>query len=380
MKIIAAPDSYKGCMTAPEAAAAMLRGALQAFPGARTAAVPMADGGEGTMQCLVESTGGAYRTATVQDPLGREREAAFGLLGDGRTCVVELAESSGLPLLAADERDPLRASSYGFGQLIRAGLDAGAREFLLCLGGSATNDGGAGMLQALGFELLDEDGRPIPPGGGGLAKLRRIETGRADPRLAACTWTVACDVDNPLVGPNGASAVFGPQKGADPDCVALLDANLSAFADVLEAAVGRPIRDLPGAGAAGGTAAALVALLGARLEPGIELCLQASGLARELADADLVLTGEGRVDSQTLRGKTPCGVARLAARHGVPTIVFGGSVGPGAEGLSAFGVIRIVSLADERVTVEEAIRRGAELLERKTAQTLREPEIASRFR
>ncbi|MBB6691015.1 glycerate kinase [Cohnella xylanilytica] len=374
MKIVIAPDKFKGSLTAQEAARAMARGAAKAYPGAELRLLPMADGGDGTMECLVEATGGRYLTARVLDPLGREREARLGLLGEGgETCVAELAASSGLTLLKPEELDPMRASTYGFGQLIRAGLDAGARRFTLCLGGSATVDGGAGLLQALGFRLLDGAGAPIGPGGGALSELRSIDLGSADARLRACDWVVACDVDNPLTGPSGAAAVFGPQKGATPEQVRRLDANLGHLADVVADATGSRVRDLPGAGAAGGVAAALHALLGARLVPGVRLCVEASGLDRELADADLVLTGEGRVDAQTLRGKTAYGVAQAAQARRVPVLVFGGSVASDLDpaALAPLGVAAVASASEPGMPLAEAFARAAELLERRVQETLR---------
>ncbi|CAM3914687.1 glycerate kinase [Cohnella lubricantis] len=373
MRIVIAPDKFKGSLTALEAAQAMARGAARACPAAELKLVPMADGGDGTMACLVEATGGRYVTAACQDPLGREREARIGLLAGGETCAVELAEASGLALLQPHELDPLRASTYGFGQLIRAGLDAGARRFTLCLGGSATTDGGAGMLQALGFRLLDGAGAPIGPGGGALESLRTIDRSAADARLWACEWVVACDVDNPLIGPSGAAAVFGPQKGAQPDDVHRLDANLGHLADVIADAAGVRVHGLPGAGAAGGVAAALHALMGARLVPGVRLCLEASGLDRALAGADLVLTGEGRVDAQTLRGKTACGVAQAAAARHVPAIVLGGSVAedlPPTE-LRSLGVLAAAAAGEPGMPLGEAMRRAAELLERRTEELVR---------
>lgn len=373
MRIVIAPDKFKGSLTAAEAARAMARGAASACPEAELRLAPMADGGDGTLACLVEATGGRYLSVAAQDPLGRERQARIGLLGDGRTCAVELAEASGLAMLRPEERDPMRASTYGFGQLIRAGLDAGARRFTLCLGGSATSDGGAGMLQALGFRLLDGAGAPIGPGGGALASLRTIDRGAADARLEACEWVVACDVDNPLVGPTGAAAVFGPQKGATPEQVRLLDAGLARLADVIADASGVRVRDLPGAGAAGGVAASLHALLGAHLVPGVRLCIEASGLDRALEGADLVLTGEGRVDAQTLRGKTACGVAQAAAARRAPVIVLGGAVAEDLPpaGLRALGVLAVAAAAEPGMPPAEAIRRAAELLERRAEQLVR---------
>lgn len=371
MKIIAAPDSYKGSLSAFEAATCMELGIRSVRPDWNVKKIPMADGGEGTMSCLVEATGGQIRAASARDPLGRSRITEFGVLGDGRTAVVELASSSGLPLLQADERNPLLASTYGFGELIRAALDDGARKFVLCMGGSATNDGGAGMLQALGYAMLDAGGQPLEPGGAALHRLARIDASSADPRLRECDWTVACDVDHPFIGPRGASAVFGPQKGATPEMADLLDRGLTRLAEVMAETTGIAVHTYPGAGAAGGTSGALHAMLGAKLESGAALCIRASGLERELEDAHLVLSGEGRIDDQTIHGKTPFAVAEAAWRRRVPSILIGGSVGPGIEPMFERGVASAFALIEPGMDVQTAIARAAELLERRTAEVIR---------
>ncbi|MBW5448642.1 glycerate kinase [Cohnella sp. CFH 77786] len=372
MKIVLAPDSFKGSLTAAEAALCMERGIGRVVPPDWSLKrIPMADGGEGTLACLVEATGGRYRKARVHDPLGRLIEAEFGILGDGRTAVVELAASSGLPLLRAEERNPLIASTFGYGELIRAALDEGARRFVLCLGGSATNDGGAGMLQALGFALLDGMGHPLPPGGAALSGLARIDSSNADPRLRSCEWTVACDVNHPLTGPDGASAVFGPQKGATPEMVERLDRSLARLADVMAEETGVSVHALAGAGAAGGTAGALYAMLGATLESGVGLCIRTSGLERELLEADLVLTGEGRIDEQTVRGKTPFGVVQAAWRRQVPSILIGGFVGTGIDELYRYGAAAVFALQEQGMDTATAIARAPELLERRTAESIR---------
>lgn len=374
MKIIVAPDKFKGSLTAKQVAQAIRRGILRARPDWMVRTFPMADGGDGTLACLVDATGGRFRSTTANDPLGRARSAEYGILGDGLTCVAELASSSGLTLLASHERDPLRASTFGFGQLIRAGFDAGARRFILCLGGSATNDGGAGMLQALGFGLLDNNGLPIKFGGEALRGLQSFTQDVADPRLLQCEWIAACDVDNPLLGPNGASAVFGPQKGATADMIGRLDEALANWADILAATTGVHVHNMPGAGAAGGTAAALAAVLGARLEPGVRICLEASGIETELAGADLVITGEGRIDSQTLSGKTPFGVARAACKYGVPVLLVGGDVAGNVmpERWEEYGVCRIIGVREEEMSLEEAIAHASQLLESRMFRLFRD--------
>ncbi|MFD7524436.1 glycerate kinase [Paenibacillus chitinolyticus] len=374
MKIVIAPDSYKGSLSAKEAGLAIERGVLRAGMGnVTTSVIPMADGGEGTLECLMESSKGRMVRAVVRDPLGRDISAVFGILSDGRTAIIEMAKSSGLYLLEESERNPLLTSTYGFGQLIAAALDEGCRHFILGLGGSATNDGGAGMLQALGMELHDSGGRPIPAGAGGgaLAEVAGISADRLDKRLAGCTFTLACDVTNPFTGPRGASAVFGPQKGAAPDMVDRLESNLIRFADVIREATGTALHRLPGTGAAGGLAGGILAFLNARLEPGFSIVSAVTGLEAAVKGADLVLTGEGRIDAQTVGGKTPAGVAGLAAKHGVPAVVLAGSVGEGIEELYGQGVTAVFSLVNGPMTLEEAMRRTPELLEQTAAQVIR---------
>lgn len=371
MKVVVAPDSFKGSLTAKQVSEAIRAGVLRVYPHAEIVAKPMADGGEGTLQCLVDATAGKLMTATVKDPLGRPVAAEFGILGDGVTCVIELAASSGLYLISEAERNPLRTTTYGFGQLIMAGLDLGCRRFILGLGGSATNDGGAGMLQALGHRLLDEDDQPLSFGGGELSRLSRIDCSQKDERLDECQFVVACDVTNPFVGPNGASHVFGPQKGATPEMVLALDDCLRHFADVIEKSRGIAIHDLPGTGAAGGVAGALLAFLGGELQAGIQIVMETTRLACAMQGADLVITGEGQVDRQTAQGKTPCGVARLAQQFGIPVIVLAGSIGEGIEALYEEGVTAVVSIANRPMTLDESMRDSAALLEQAAEQVMR---------
>ncbi|HZG15494.1 MAG TPA: glycerate kinase [Candidatus Bathyarchaeia archaeon] len=371
MKIVIAPDSFKGSLTAQEVGVAIKKGVQKVAPTAEVVVMPMADGGEGTLQCLIDATGGQIWETPVKNPLGKDITAAFGILGDGNTCVIEMAAASGLYLIGQQERNPLLTTTYGFGQLIKAGLDRGCRRFILGLGGSATNDGGAGMLQALGYELQDEAGSSIAYGGGELGKLVRIETERADPRLAACTFVIACDVDNPFVGPNGASFVFGPQKGADAMAVQLLDDHLRHFANITEATTGVAIHDVPGTGAAGGVSGALLAFLGGTLKSGIDIVMETTGLAEVMQGADLVITGEGQVDFQTAQGKTPCGVARLAQKSGIPTIIIAGSIGQGIESLYKQGVTAITSIVNRPMSLDEAMAKAPELLEQAAEQIMR---------
>lgn len=359
MKIVIAADAYKESLSALEVATQIEAGFREVFPDWQYTKVPVADGGEGTVAALVAASGGRVIDCTVSGPLGSPAPAFFGLTGDGRTAVIEMAAASGLALLPPAERAPLRTSTAGVGELILAALDAGARRFIIGIGGSASNDGGAGLAQALGVQLLDAAGAPIGPGGGALAALARIDTAGLDVRLQDCHVDVACDVDNPLVGPTGASAVFGPQKGATPAMVGQLDRNLRHYGDLLQRDLGMRLHDLPGGGAAGGLGAALVAFLGARLRPGVEVVAQALGLEALVAQADLVITGEGRLDSQSLHGKTPVGVARLAQRHGKPVIAIAGSLGDGAALLHGHGIDAMFAVVHRACTLEQALAEAA---------------------
>lgn len=364
MRIIVAPDSFKGSCDAGEVAAAIARGVKRALPAAEVLELPVADGGEGTVAAMVRATGGRLERRSVTGPLGDPVEASFGLFGDA--AVIEMAAASGLPLVPEHRRDPRITTTYGTGELIRAALDLGVKRIILGLGGSATNDGGAGMAQALGARLLDAQGQNLPHGGAALRRLDRLDlSGFAD--LSGVRITVACDVDNPLVGPRGASAVFGPQKGATPAMVSELDDALAHWAAKLP----KPVADLPGAGAAGGLAAGLVSLCGAELHRGIDLVLEAVGFEERARGADLVITGEGRIDGQTLSGKVPYGVAKAAARVRAPTIALCGSIGPGAEALHDHGLHAVFSLVPGPMALEEAMARAPELLERAAEEIVR---------
>jgi glycerate kinase len=362
MRLVLAPDSFKESLSARAAALAMERAVRRAIPGAETVLLPMADGGEGTMATLVFATGGRMHRAEVTGPLGSTVAARYGTLGDGATAMVEMAEASGLQLVSAEHRDPRATTTRGTGELIRHALERGARSLIVAIGGSATNDAGAGALQALGAGLFDEAGAPIGPGGGSLARLARIDLGTLDPRLFGADLRVACDVANPLCGPDGASAVFGPQKGATPAMVAELDANLSRFAEVLRRDTGLDVRETPGAGAAGGLGAALLAC-GGRLVPGIELVLDAVAFDEKVLGAAAVLTGEGRIDSQTPRGKVIAGLVTRAKRAGVPVIAFAGSVEPGFESLYDRGLLSVHSILPRPVPLPEALASGEANLE-----------------
>jgi glycerate kinase len=359
MKIVIAPDSYKESLSALEVAAAIEAGFRDIFPDAQYVKIPMADGGEGTVQAMIDATGGRRVACRVSGPLGEPVEAFYGLTGGDALAVIEMAAASGLELVPTELRNPLRTTSYGTGELIRCALDSGARRFVLGVGGSATNDGGAGMLQALGVRLLDGQGNELGPGGAALARLERIDASRLDQRVRDASFEIACDVSNPLVGPQGASAVFGPQKGASAAMVNQLDANLGHYARVIQRDLGRDVAAVPGAGAGGGIAAAMMVFLGGRLRPGSEIVTEAVGLEQALRDADLVITGEGRIDSQTVNGKTPVGVARVAQRHGKPVIAIGGGLAPDAAAVHEHGIDAIFSAVRRPCTVREAMDAAA---------------------
>ena len=371
MKILICPDSFKDALSAADAARAIADGARRADASLDLLTCPLADGGEGSLDALLVATGAERRTARVRDALGRPIRADWGWRAESRTAYVELAEASGLQALARHERTALGSATFGVGELIREALDAGAERLLLTLGGSATNDGGAGMLAALGARLRDRQGRELPPGGAALAELAELDLSDLDPRLAALRVEAAVDVDNPLLGERGASAVFGPQKGATPTEVAHLDAALARFADVSAALLGQDYRDLPGAGAAGGMGFAARAFLGAELRPGIELVMAQANVAALMANADLVITGEGQLDGQSLGGKTPVGVARLARRHGVPVVVLAGRLAPGWQAAFDEGVTAAFALADGPMALDEALARCAELLAARSESLVR---------
>ena len=503
LKIVVAPDSFKGSLTAAQACAAIAAGAERALSGAEIISVPMADGGEGTVEALVDGLGGRIVECEVEGPLGRPVRARYGITrgttsctahgvacgttdgadhsvaccttdgtaygvahgatasaadgaargtahgtAHGTTCstthgiaydtadgaahgvacgttggaahsaadgaahdttygtalgtahyatndaacgtthdetygiataVIEMAQASGLPLLEEGERDPLAASTFGTGQLILDALEQGARDFIIGIGGSATNDGGAGMAQALGFRLLDTEGAELPRGGAALLRLGRIDPSGADPRIKTSRFTVACDVDNPLLGPRGASAVFGPQKGATPEDVELLDRALSKLACQMKEDLGVDVSNVPGAGAAGGLGAGSIAFLGAELKRGVDIVIGAAGLAEKMKGAALVITGEGRTDSQTLSGKTVHGVTLLAKSLGVPAVVISGSLGPGAGELLENGAERLYALMEGGVTLEEAMKNSAALLEERAKKAVSEFVIESAF-
>ncbi|MGI6551731.1 MAG: glycerate kinase [Bacillota bacterium] len=370
MRIVLAPDSYKGSLSASQVAFYMEEAIREVAPWIRVEKVPIADGGEGTVDAFLAGAGGEKRNLTVTGPLGEPVQAFFGILPDG-TGVIEMAAASGLPLVPPERRNPLITTTYGTGELIKGALDAGCRRLVIGVGGSATNDGGLGMAQALGGIFLDGSGRPLAFGGGELSKLERIDLQGLDPRLRGMEILVACDVDNPLWGPNGAAAVFAPQKGADPEMVCRLDEGLKHLADVMRRELGRDVGDLPGAGAAGGLGAALLAFLGASLQPGIEVMAAVTGLEEKIAGADLVITGEGNTDYQTARGKAPVGVGRIARKYGVPVIALSGGLGLDVERVYEAGLDAVFSIMPGPLTLEEAMERAPELLKKATANLIR---------
>lgn len=371
MRIVVAPDSYKGSVSALGVARAMERGVLAVFPDAEVLKVPIADGGEGTVEALVTATGGTLRSDAVTGPLGDPVEAAWGILGDGATAVIEMAAASGLPLVPRDRRDPRMTTTRGTGELLRLALDRGLRRFVVGIGGSATNDGGTGFARALGVRFLDRDGRDLPEGGGALAALDRIDLSRLDPRLAEASILVACDVDNPLCGPRGASAVYGPQKGATPDIVAELDGALGVLARVAARDTGREVALRPGAGAAGGLGAGLMWFTPANLRPGVEIVLAATGFEALVKGAALVITGEGRTDAQTAMGKAPVGVAAVAAAQGVPVVCLSGGLGDGADEVLAKGIGALATIVPGPMALEDCVAQGASLLEAAAARVCR---------
>ncbi len=371
MKVVIAPDSYKGCLSALEVAKAMERGVLSVFPSAEVRKIPIADGGEGTVAALVMATNGQLRQTEVTDPLGNKIIAHWGVLGDGRTAVIEMAAASGLPLVPKEKRDPRVTTTYGTGELIKAALADGLAKIIIGIGGSATNDGGTGMARALGVRFLDAAGQEVAAGGGSLAEICQIDTTGLDPRLKNTEIVVACDVDNPLCGTRGASAVFGPQKGATPEMVQQLDAGLAKYASCARQATGRDVAEKAGAGAAGGLGAGLMFFTPAQLKPGVEIVLDAVGFSDIVRDADFVITGEGRTDFQTAFGKAPVGVAKVAKTHGAPVFCISGGLGEGADDVLAQGIDAVMSICDRPLSLEECMAAGAQLIEPAAARLSR---------
>lgn len=362
MKIVIAPDSFKESMTALEAAKSIEKGMKAVFPDAEYRLLPMADGGEGTVQSLVDATGGTIRERSVTGPLGETVQAFFGILGNGKTAVIEMAAASGLHLVEPAKRNPLLTTSRGTGELIRAALDEGVSHIIVGIGGSATNDGGVGMMQALGGKFLDEKGEEIGPGGGALSAIKSIDLSLLDSRLDSVKLEVACDVTNPLTGPTGASAIFGPQKGATPEVVRTLDGNLAHLASITIG--GSEVASIAGTGAAGGLGFALLAFLKAELNRGIDIVLKAVNFSEKVKDASLVITGEGRIDGQTIYGKTPIGVAKSAKVYEIPVIGIAGSLTEDSTVVYEHGIDALFSIVPGIIELNEALSQAPRLLER----------------
>lgn len=371
MKFILAPDSFKESMTAKEACISMENGIRKVFKDATCIHVPMADGGEGTVDALIESTNGNLHEVEVTAPLGNKVKAKFGILGDGKTAVIEMAEASGIHLVKLEDRNPLLTTTFGTGELIKYALDMNIERIIIGLGGSATNDGGVGMLQALGASFKDSDGKEIAFGGGVLKDLCTIDLSGFDKRIYDVKIEVACDVKNPLTGENGASFVFGAQKGGNKETLEELDSNLKHYAEVVKRDMGKEIDKVEGAGAAGGLGAALIGFCNGKLESGIDLVIKHSNLEYKVRKADFVFTGEGSIDFQTKFGKTPIGVAKIAKKYNIPVIAFGGRIGEGIDELYSLGIDSVIGITPGVISLDEALSKGKENLEISTENVVR---------
>ncbi len=371
MKIVVAPDSFKGSLSAVDVANAIEKGINNCLPDAQIIKVPMADGGEGTLDSLIAATHGRKIQVTVKGPLGTPVEAMYGIIEPDTTAVIEMASASGLCLLTDEQRNPMRTTTYGTGELIKYALDAGCRSFILAIGGSATNDGGAGMLQALGMRLLDRSGLAVGTGGEALASISAIDDSMFDSRIAESEFLLACDVQNPFIGADGATHIYGPQKGATLEMVEQLEHNMASWADVIAAKNGKRVHHMPGAGAAGGLGGAFLAFFPVAMRRGIDVVIQFSRLADHLVDATVVITGEGQIDAQTASGKTPMGVAQAAFVNRIPTIALAGSIGKGIEALYPYGIISVHSIVSGPMSLKAAMEQAPELLEQCAEQVMR---------
>lgn len=371
MRIVVAPDSFKGSASAVAVAKAMEQGVLAVFPKAKVIQVPIADGGEGTIEAFIVATGGQIITENVLGPLGNPIEAHWGILGDGETAVIEMAAASGLPLVPQEKRNPRITTTFGTGELIKAALDRGIRKLIIGIGGSATNDGGMGMACALGVRFLDAVGNSLPSGGAALQQLVTIDVSQIDVRLAETAIVVACDVDNPLCGPRGASAIYGPQKGATREMIAELDAALAKFAAIAKSTTGKDVAEYPGAGAAGGLGAGLLLFTNAQLLPGVDIVLEAVRFADIAKDADLIITGEGRTDFQTACGKAPVGVSRIAKQYNIPTFCVSGSLGKQYEEVYSLGIDGLMSIISSPMNLAECMENALELIQAATERLCR---------
>jgi len=362
MKVVIAPQGFKGNLSASEVGQAIVNGIRRVSPDIETIIKPMADGGEGTLDVLVQASGGKYIIAEVTGPLGEPVIGGWGFLGDDTTAVVEMAKASGISLVPTERLNPLTATTYGTGELIKSALDYGCNKIIVGVGGSATNDGGVGMAQALEVRFLDSQGVSIQPGGETLSKLEHIDISGKDPRLDKCEIILASDVSNPLCGDNGASVVYGPQKGATPEMVKVLDGALAHYADVIYRELGIDARDYPGAGAAGGLGIGLMVFLGAKMVPGVEIVIQLSELEKDFEDADLVFTAEGRIDNQTAYGKTPIGVAQKAKEYGLPVVVLAGDVTDDYQAVYQHGIDAVFSIAPGPISLTQSMERAEQLI------------------
>ena len=355
MKVTIAIDSFKGSMTSKEAGEAAKRGVLDVFPDAEVCVCPIADGGEGTTDAVVASTDGTLREITVSDPLMRPKKAKYAIIDN--TAVIEISAAAGITMLSDSEKNPLNTSTFGVGEMIKDAIMIGIREFVIGLGGSATNDGGTGMLMALGFSMLDKNGNQIAFGAKGLADLCSVKTDKAMPELSDCKFRIACDVTNPLCGEKGCSAVFAPQKGADADMIEAMDVWLSRYADITKSVLPDTDKDAAGAGAAGGLGFAFMSYMDATLEHGIDLIIEKTRLSERIKNADIVITGEGRLDSQTVMGKTPVGVAKIAKKYGKPVLAFAGCVTEDAQICNLHGIDAFFPIVRSAVSLEEAMKK-----------------------
>ncbi len=380
MKIVIAPDSFKGNLSALEVANLIEKGTRRVYPKAKIVKVPMADGGEGTVRSLVDATKGRIIKREVTGPLGKKVKASYGILGDNKTAVIEMASASGLPLVPKSKRNPLLTTTYGTGELIKAALDRGCRKIIVGIGGSATVDGGAGMAQALEARLLDRKGGEIGFGGGALGNLERIDISKLDKRIRKTKVLVASDVDNPLTGPKGAAKVYAPQKGATPSMVKKLEENLKKYALIIKRDLKKDIKDIPGTGAAGGLGAGLIAFLDAKIRLGVDIVIQTVGLEKHLKDTDLVITGEGKMDSQTIYGKTPIGVAKLAKRYNIPVVAIVGETGEDVEVVYEHGIDKIMTTTLYPMTRAQAIKKSSQLIPDASEQLMRLIKIKRRFK
>lgn len=362
MKIIIAPDSFKGSLASHQVCAAIEKGIKKADPSIDIISIPMADGGEGTVDALMDSLGGYKVVVEVKDPLFRKIKAQYGLTDEGKTAVIEMASASGLALLSNSERNPMKTTTYGTGELIRDALERGCRSFIIGIGGSATNDGGVGMAAALGARFYDRDGNAIELTGGGLLKLDSIDLSEMDPRVGESRFRVFCDVDNPLYGPQGAAYVYGKQKGADAAMTEKLDMGLRRLSEIIQRDLNKNVAHIPGAGAAGGLGAGLMAFLDAKLEKGIDLLMETIGFEERIKGADLIITGEGRMDHQTKYGKTISGIIKAAKKQGIPVVGICGSIGEGVEELYSEGLNSVFSIINRPMSLQESMDKTSELL------------------